>query len=64
MQWLSNLKDPTGKLARWAMRLSQFDMEIVHRQGLLIVVPDALSRAPKPETSVIEVTPVDVEGYP
>lgn len=46
LQWLNNLKNPTGRLARWAIKLSQFDMDIVHRKGALNVVPDALSRAP------------------
>lgn len=46
LQWLNNLKNPTGRLARWAMKLSQYDMEIIHRKGSLNVVADALSRAP------------------
>lgn len=61
--WLSNLKNPTGRLARWAMRLSQYDMEIVHRKGALNVIPDALSRAPI-ETCVITVKETDVEADP
>lgn len=43
--WLHNLKEPTGRLARWALRLQQFDFEIVHRKGKENVVPDLLSRA-------------------
>lgn len=46
LRWLHNLKDPIGRLARWAIKLQQFDMEVVHRKGALNVVPDALSRAP------------------
>lgn len=46
LRWLHNLKDPVGRLARWAIKLQQFDMEVVHRKGSLNVVPDALSRAP------------------
>lgn len=43
--WLHNLKEPTGRLARWALRLQQFDFDIVHRKGQEHVVPDLLSRA-------------------
>ena len=42
--WLNNLKDPQGRLARWAVRLQQFDFEIIHRKGKDHVVPDMLSR--------------------
>lgn len=42
--WLQNLKDPTGRLARWAVRMQQYDCKIVHRKGKDHVVPDALSR--------------------
>ncbi|KAF2900457.1 hypothetical protein ILUMI_05727 [Ignelater luminosus] len=37
--------NPTDRLARWVMRLSQYDMKLVHRRGILHVAPDALSRA-------------------
>lgn len=44
LQWFYKLKNPSGRLARWSMRLSQFDFDIVHRKGKENVVPDALSR--------------------
>lgn len=43
--WLHKMKDPHGRLARWAMKLQQFSFDIAHRPGKLNVVPDALSRA-------------------
>ncbi|CAK1585808.1 unnamed protein product [Parnassius mnemosyne] len=42
--WFYKLNNPSGRLARWSMRLSQFDFEIEHRKGKLNVLPDALSR--------------------
>lgn len=45
LQWLRNIKDPTGRLCRWALRLQPYDFEIVHRKGSQMVVADAFSRA-------------------
>lgn len=54
--WLQNLKDPTGRLARWAVRLQQYNFKIIHRKGKEHVVPDTLSR------SVPILDSVDTEG--
>lgn len=43
--WLRGLKEPTGKLARWAIKLQQYSFDMEHRKGKLHVVPDALSRS-------------------
>lgn len=45
LTWLHKLKDPVGRLARWAVRLQQFSFDIIHRKGRENVVPDALSRS-------------------
>ena len=42
--WLNILNDPCCRLARWALKLQQFDFEIVHREGKDNVIPDMLSR--------------------
>lgn len=34
-----------GRLARWSVRLQQYDFRIVHRRGKENVVPDLLSRS-------------------
>ena len=49
LRWLCNLMEPTGRLARWALHLQQWDFDIVHRRGTLHQVPDALSRAQEPD---------------
>lgn len=45
LRWLANLKDPAGRLGRWALQLQAYDFDLVHRKGKYHQVPDALSRA-------------------
>lgn len=45
LKTLHNMKDPHGRLGRWAMKLQQFSFDIIHRPGKSNIVPDALSRS-------------------
>jgi transposase InsO family protein len=45
LKWFLNLKNPTGRLARWGCRLSPYNFVIEHRAGTQNIVPDALSRS-------------------
>lgn len=42
--WLRNLKDPTGRLARWSLRMQAYEFNLIHRKGSSNDLPDALSR--------------------
>lgn len=46
LTWLMRFKEIEGQLARWLEELAQFDMQIVHRKGVLHGNADALSRMP------------------
>ena len=46
LQWLRNIKQPNGKLARWILKLEQYDYTVVHKPGTMMSHVDALSRAP------------------
>lgn len=44
LQFLTRIQNPSGRLARWAMQLGQYEFEVRHRPGKLNIVPDVLSR--------------------
>ena len=44
LKWLHNLKNPTGRLARWSLSLLEYDFDIIYRKESSHHVPDALSR--------------------
>ena len=46
LRWLYNIKDPMGRLGRWALTLQSYDFEIQHRPGKRHGNADGLSRRP------------------
>ena len=50
LRWLLILTDPSGRLMRWRLRLSEFDFEIHYRPGRVHQVPEVLSRLISPFT--------------
>ena len=48
LQWLQAVSPQKSRLARWAMRLAEYDFELQHRSGKNNANADALSRCPIP----------------
>ena len=46
LTWLQTMKEPEGRLARWAIALQAFDYDISHRPGSAHQNADCLSRLP------------------
>ena len=44
LKYLMDMKNPTGRLGRWVMRLSEFDFELSYRKGKFMDIADCLSR--------------------
>jgi len=44
LTWILSVREPTSRLARWAMALMDYDLTFVHRPGKANVIADALSR--------------------
>jgi hypothetical protein len=48
LRWLMESDKLTGKLARWALLLQEYDFEVVHRAGITNLDADGLSCNPSP----------------
>jgi hypothetical protein len=46
LKWLHSTKDLNSRLARWAIQIATYDIDIQHRPGIENGPPDALSRYP------------------
>jgi hypothetical protein len=44
LKWLLNLQDPSSRLTRWAIKLSEYDFAVEHRPNTRMRYADALSR--------------------
>ena len=44
LTWILSVREPTSRLARWAMALMDYDLTFIHRPGKSNVIADALSR--------------------
>ena len=51
LKWLMNVRHDSGRLARWALRLSEFQFHVEHIPGTQNTVADGLSRVPLPNTA-------------
>ena len=54
--WLHNFKEPEGQLARWLVKLEEFQFEVVHRKGKAHCNADALSCMFGQKSSSVNVT--------
>jgi len=44
LKWLLGLKDPSSRLTRWALRLAEFQYDVIHKPGRRHLNADGLSR--------------------
>ncbi|XP_039308185.1 uncharacterized protein LOC120358336 [Solenopsis invicta] len=59
LTWLHRVKDPTSRLARWRLKLEEYDYDIVYKKGTSNNNADALSRNPViPEPIFYSVMPI------
>ena len=62
LKWLMDIKDPTGKLARWSLTIQQYDFTIKHRSGTSNGNANALSCRPH-FPSISAITKLQSSGF-
>ena len=53
LEWLMSKNEPSGRLARWALKIQEFNIEIGYRAGKLNQNADTLSRIPLPLVATV-----------
>jgi RNase H-like domain found in reverse transcriptase len=62
LRWVLNLSDAQGRLARWRLRLLEFDFEVQYHPGALHLGADMMSRLQSEDPAIAEPTQaVDTE---
>ena len=46
LKWMMNLTDASGRLARWRLRLLEFDFTVQYKKGAKNTIADCISRVP------------------
>jgi hypothetical protein len=57
LKWLMTTTNLTGKLARWALSLQEYDFDVIYKKGTANSNADALSRLPNDLTPIQPDTP-------
>lgn len=56
LKWMNAIDNPSGRVARWALEIQQYDFEVQYRKGAQNTVADTLSRCPIAISTISEET--------
>ena len=60
--WLGSMKNFSGRLGRWVLRLSEYNAEVAYRKGAYLYVADCLSRSALKEDEGADETDDPIAG--